>query len=46
MYEAISGAKLNVPTLDGRQLSVDLKNVNPDTVKILPAEGMPNRKVR
>jgi hypothetical protein len=32
-------------SLDGRQISIEAKHANPDTVKIIPGEGMPNSKV-
>ena len=34
-----------VTTLDGRTLRIEAPHVTPETVKILPGEGMPNSKV-
>jgi len=46
LYEALCGVKVNVLTLDNRNIAVDMHHVTPDTVKILPGEGMINAKVR
>eukprot|EP01036_Dinobryon_divergens_P022631 gene22629-30906_t len=46
LYEALCGVKLNVLTLDGRTIQLDLNHVTPDTVKILPGEGMVNAKFK
>lgn len=45
LQEALCGVKLSVLTLDGRTIHVEMHHVNPDTVKILPGEGMVNAKV-
>jgi DnaJ-class molecular chaperone len=45
LHEAICGFKTTVQSLDGRALRIEAPNVTPDTVKILPGEGMPNSKV-
>jgi DnaJ-class molecular chaperone len=45
LFEALCGVKVNVLTLDNRTVVVDLHHVTPDTVKILPGEGMINAKV-
>jgi hypothetical protein len=34
-----------VQSLDGRPLRIEAANVTPETVKIIPGEGMPNSKV-
>jgi len=44
LFEALCGVKVNVLTLDNRTVVVDLHHVTPDTVKILPGEGMINAK--
>lgn len=44
LYEALCGAKVSVLTLDGRTVNLELNHVTPDTVKILPGEGMVNAK--
>ena len=35
-----------VTTLDNRQIKIDMPSVTPDTVKIVPGEGLQNTKVR
>jgi DnaJ-class molecular chaperone len=45
LHEAICGFKTTVQSLDGRTLRIEAPNVTPDTIKILPGEGMPNSKV-
>lgn len=44
LHEAICGFRTTVQSLDGRTLRIEAPNVTPDTVKILPGEGMPNSK--
>ncbi len=46
LYEALCGVRTTVQHLDGRVLNIDVKHVTPDTVKIIPAEGMPNSKTK
>ncbi len=33
-------------TLDGRVLPIEVRSVTPDTIKLLPGEGMPNSKLK
>ena len=44
MVEALSGISKSIQTLDNRTISYQVPYVTPDTVKILPREGMLNRK--
>lgn len=44
LHEALCGVRKTVQALDGRQLRIEAPFVTPDTVKILPGEGMPNSK--
>lgn len=44
LQEAICGVSSTVKTLDNRILRIQLPYVTPDTIKIIPAEGMPNSK--
>lgn len=44
LHEAICGVRSSVQSLDGRTLRIEAPHVTPDTVKILPGEGMPNSK--
>ncbi len=46
MHEALCGVRTTVQTLDGRTLPIEANHVTPDTVKIIPAEGMPNSKTK
>lgn len=45
LHEALCGVRTTVQSLDGRMLRIEAPHVTPDTVKILPGEGMPNSKV-
>jgi DnaJ-class molecular chaperone len=45
LHEAICGFRTTVQSLDGRPLRIEAANVTPETVKIIPGEGMPNTKV-
>lgn len=45
LKDALCGVHTTVTTLDNRQLKIDALNVNPDTIKILPGEGMLSSKV-
>jgi len=46
LRQALCGCVLNLPTLDNRNLRVEIKDrvINPDYVKIVANEGMPNSK--
>ena len=44
LHDALCGVHTSVSTLDGRTLPIEVRNVNPDYVKLIPGEGMPNRK--
>jgi len=46
LLEAISGVTTTVKSLDGRDIRIHANYVTPDTVKMIPAEGMPNSKTR
>eukprot|EP00349_Pseudokeronopsis_sp_Brazil_P000267 CAMPEP_0202962026 /NCGR_PEP_ID=MMETSP1396-20130829/6119_1 /ASSEMBLY_ACC=CAM_ASM_000872 /TAXON_ID= /ORGANISM="Pseudokeronopsis sp., Strain Brazil" /LENGTH=371 /DNA_ID=CAMNT_0049682313 /DNA_START=33 /DNA_END=1148 /DNA_ORIENTATION=- len=46
LHDALTGLHTSVTTLDGRQVSIDVRHVTPETVKIIPGEGMPNSKSR
>jgi DnaJ-class molecular chaperone len=45
LQEALCGVRTSVLSLDGRQIQIDAKHVNPETVKIVSGEGLPNNKV-
>jgi len=45
LHDALCGVHTTVQSLDNRILSIDVKQVTPETVKIIPGEGMPNSKV-
>ncbi|RYG67068.1 hypothetical protein EON64_08275, partial [archaeon] len=44
LHDALCGVRTTLQTLDGRVLPVEARHVTPDTVKLLPGEGMPNAK--
>eukprot|EP00596_Hydrurales_sp_CCMP1899_P006057 CAMPEP_0119051788 /NCGR_PEP_ID=MMETSP1177-20130426/73288_1 /TAXON_ID=2985 /ORGANISM="Ochromonas sp, Strain CCMP1899" /LENGTH=215 /DNA_ID=CAMNT_0007031111 /DNA_START=1 /DNA_END=648 /DNA_ORIENTATION=+ len=44
LKDAVCGVRTSVLTLDNRQLRIDLHHATPDTVKIIPGEGMYNLK--
>mmetsp|Transcript_8540 Transcript_8540/g.14163 ORF Transcript_8540/g.14163 Transcript_8540/m.14163 type:complete len:416 (+) Transcript_8540:77-1324(+) len=44
LEEAMSGVHKAVRSLDGRNVSIDASYVTPETVKVIPGEGMPNSK--
>uniref|UniRef100_A0A7S0SR92 J domain-containing protein n=1 Tax=Chromulina nebulosa TaxID=96789 RepID=A0A7S0SR92_9STRA len=44
LYEAFSGVRKTIQTLDSRQLVIEARSVCSDTVKLYPNEGMPNTK--
>jgi len=46
LLDAIGGFSTTVKSLDGRDIRIQAQNVTPDTVKLIPAEGMPNSKTR
>jgi len=46
LHEALTGVRFHVESLDGRQIAVDARHVTPDTIKIIPGEGMPNSKTK
>eukprot|EP01039_Chlorochromonas_danica_P002950 gene2948-3218_t len=46
LHDALTGVRTTVQSLDGRQLPVEARYVTPETVKLLPGEGMPNSKKR
>lgn len=41
-----TGINKNIITLDGRSIPIRMNNITPDTVKIIPGEGMPNSKTQ
>lgn len=41
-----TGINRNITTLDGRIIPITINNITPDTVKIVPGEGMPNSKTQ
>ena len=45
LKDALCGFQTTVTTVDNRQLRIDMPNVTPDTVKIIPGKGMLNSKV-
>lgn len=44
LADALCGFRTSVQSLDGRQIPITASHVKPDTVKIIPGEGMPNSK--
>jgi DnaJ-class molecular chaperone len=44
LQDALCGVRTTVQSLDGRQIAIEAKHVTPETVKIIPGEGMPNSK--
>lgn len=44
LHDALCGVRTSVQSLDGRQITIEARNVSPDTVKLIPGEGMPNSK--
>lgn len=46
LEEALCGFCKTVQTLDGRELRIEASHATPETVKIIPAEGMPNSKTQ
>lgn len=46
LYEALTGVRTSVTTLDNRVIPLEAKSVTPQTVKIIPGEGMPNNKLK
>lgn len=44
LHEALTGVRTSVQTLDGRSLPIEMRSVTPETVKLVPGEGMPNTK--
>ena len=43
IYGSISSS---IHTLDGRNVRFETRNVTPDTIKLIPGEGMPNSKTK
>lgn len=46
LHEALTGVRFTLPSLDNREISVEARHVTPDTIKIIPGEGMPNSKTK
>jgi len=46
LAEALSGFQKSVKTLDNRTLPIDMQYITPTTVKVIPSEGMYNKKRR
>lgn len=46
LSEALSGVSKTVKSLDDRVINISAPYVTPDTVKIIPGEGMFNKKKR
>jgi len=46
LHEALTGVRFTLETLDNRQIPIEARHVTPDTIKIIPGEGMPNSKSR
>jgi len=46
LADALTGVSTSVRTLDNRVVKIEARHVAPDTVKIIPGEGMPNQKKR
>ncbi|XP_010555445.2 PREDICTED: LOW QUALITY PROTEIN: dnaJ homolog subfamily B member 13-like [Tarenaya hassleriana] len=45
LTEALTGCTVNLPTLDGRRLTIPINNViHPDYEEVVPREGMPLQK--
>eukprot|EP01038_Epipyxis_sp_PR26KG_P008015 gene8015-10862_t len=44
LHDALCGVTATVSTLDGRSLPIKMSTVKPDTIKLIPGEGMPNSK--
>lgn len=44
LHDALCGVRTTVTTLDKRVIPIEVRSVTPDTVKLLPGEGMPNSK--
>lgn len=44
LQEALCGVRTTVQSLDGRVIPIEAKHVTPETVKLIPGEGMPNSK--
>jgi len=45
LAQALTGVKIELPTLDGRRLNVEIRDViSPGFQKIIPGEGMPLQK--
>jgi len=46
LKEAIMGFSSSVTHLDGRSIPIRMPSATPDSVKIIPGDGMPNSKTR
>lgn len=44
LHQALTGISTSIKTLDGRSIPIKLPYAEPSTIKIIPAEGMPNQK--
>merc|ERR1712070_95044 len=46
LAQAINGFSSSITHLDGRQISFSLPNATPDSIKIIPGDGMPSSKTK
>jgi DnaJ-class molecular chaperone len=46
LHDALTGVRTSVQSLDDRTIPIEARHVTPETVKIIPGEGMPNAKTR
>ena len=46
LANALQGTSSTIKTLDNRELSINLPYITPQTVKLIPGEGMKNKKKR
>lgn len=43
LVDALCGCTVNVPKIDGKTVPVTLDRITPETVKVIPGQGMPKR---